>query len=59
MRGKSIIGAAVRELRGTGIIKIVIEYKCDAASEWIQCGGMQGWHELQNFEILSEIGLDN
>ena len=56
MRGKSIIGAAVRELRGTGIIKIVIQYKCDAASEWIQCGGMQGWHELKCFEILSEIG---
>ncbi len=55
MRGKSIIGAAVRELRGTGIIKIVVEYKCTAPNEWIQCGGMQGWHELQNFEILSEI----
>ena len=43
MRGKSIIGAAVRELRGTGIIKIVVEYKCNASTEWIQCGGMPGW----------------
>ena len=55
IRGMILIGALVREAAGTGIMKIVTGYKCDAASEWIQFAGeTKAWHELTRYEILSD-----
>jgi hypothetical protein len=54
-RGMIMIGALVREAAGTGILKIVTGYRCDAASEWIQFAGeTKAWHELTRYEILSD-----
>ena len=50
-----IIGALVRESPGTGILKIVTGYKCEASGEWIQFAGeTKDWHALENYEILSD-----
>ena len=49
-----MIGALVREINGTGIMKIVTGYQCTARDEMIQFGGdHKGWWNLTNFEILS------
>ena len=54
-RGMIIIGALVRESPGTGILKIVTGYKCEANAEWIQFAGeTKDWHELEKYEILSD-----
>ena len=54
-RGMIIIGALVRESPGTGILKIVTGYKCEANAEWIQFAGeTKDWHALENYEILSD-----
>ena len=54
-RGMIMIGALVRETKGTGIMKIVTGYKCEAACEWIQFAGeTKAWHELARYEILSD-----
>ena len=53
-RGKIMIGALVREINGTGIMKIVTGYQCDSRDEMIQFGGdHKAWWNLTNFEILS------
>ena len=50
-----MIGALVREAAGTGIMKIVTGYKCEASCEWIQFAGeTKAWHELVRYEILSD-----
>ena len=50
-----LIGALVRESPGTGILKIVTGYKCEANAEWIQFAGeTKDWHELEKYEILSD-----
>ena len=54
MRGLTMIGALVREVRGTGIMKIVTEYKCDSKGEWIIFAGHSDWHPLDEYELLSE-----
>jgi hypothetical protein len=49
-----MVGALVRQTNGTGILKIVTEYKCDSKGEWILFAGEHNdWHELEFFEILS------
>ena len=54
-RGMIMIGALVREAKGTGIMKIVTGYKCEAAGEWIQFAGeTKAWHQLTRYEILSD-----
>jgi hypothetical protein len=54
-RGMIMIGALVREAKGTGIMKIVTGYKCEASGEWIQFAGeTKAWHELPRYEILSD-----
>ena len=54
-RGMIMIGALVREAAGTGIMKIVTGYKCEAGGEWIQFAGeTKAWHELPRYEILSD-----
>jgi len=54
MRGKTMIGALVREINGTGIMKVVLEYKCDNKGEYILFPGEKdNWLPLENFEILS------
>jgi len=53
-RGKIMIGALVREINGTGIMKIVTGYQCNSRDEMIQFGGdHKAWWNLTNFEILS------
>ena len=53
-RGKVMIGALVREINGTGIMKIVTAYQCDARDEMIQFAtNKNSWYNLTNFEILS------
>ena len=53
-RGKIMIGALVRETNGTGIMKIVTGYQCNARDEMIQFAGEhKAWHNLTKFEILS------
>ena len=55
LRGMIMIGALVRETKGTGIMKIVTGYKCEASGEWIQFAGeTKAWHELPRYEILSD-----
>ena len=55
LRGMIMIGALVREESGTGIMKIVTGYKCEAGGEWIQFAGeTKAWHELRRYEILSD-----
>lgn len=55
LRGMIMIGALVRETKGTGIMKIVTGYKCEASGEWIQFAGeTKTWHELPRYEILSD-----
>tara|TARA_R110002153_G_scaffold26994_1_gene83971 strand:+ start:255 stop:527 length:273 start_codon:yes stop_codon:yes gene_type:complete len=56
IRGMGMIGALVREKGGTGIMKIVMEYRCSASGESILFPGEHGenaWHDLHNYEILS------
>jgi|TARA_R110002051_G_scaffold227271_2_gene289673 hypothetical protein len=49
-----MIGALVREINGTGIMKIVTAYQCDARDEMIQFAtNKNSWYNLTNFEILS------
>ena len=54
-RGKVMIGALVREINGTGIMKIVTGYKCNAKGETIQFAGDGAtmWYPLGEYEILS------
>jgi len=55
-RGMIIIGALVRQSRGTGILKIVTGYKCDAACEFVHFAGDSAttWYPLAEYEILSD-----
>ena len=56
-----IIGALVRESPGTGILKIVTGYKCEANAEWIQFAGepSKAAEEMdaKYWKIQREIGL--
>jgi len=54
-RGMVIIGALLRKINGTGIMKIVTEYKCDAAQEWVRFADWKEWQMLNDYEILSEL----
>ena len=54
-RGIVIIGALLRKISGTGIMKIVTEYKCDAAQEWVRFADWKEWQLLNDYEILSEL----
>ena len=54
-RGIVIIGALLRKISGTGIMKIVTEYKCSASQEWVQFGDSKEWYILNDYEILSEL----
>ena len=51
-----MIGALVRAIQGTGILKIVTGYRCDATGEMIQFAGetKSTWAPLAEFEILSD-----
>ena len=55
-RGMIMIGALVRAIQGTGILKIVTGYRCDATDEMIQFAGdsKTSWVPLTEFEILSD-----
>jgi len=55
-RGMSMIGALVRHSRGTGILKIVTGYKCDASCEFVHFAGDSAttWYPLYDYEILSD-----
>lgn len=56
IRGMGMIGALVKEKEGTGIMKLVMEYRCSASGESILFPGEHGenaWHDLHNYEILS------
>ena len=54
-RGMIIIGALLRKINGTGIMKIVTEYKCDTAQEGIRFADWKEWQLLNDYEILSEL----
>jgi len=55
-RGMIMIGALVRQCRGTGILKIVTGYKCDASCEFVHFAGDTAttWYPLYDYEILSD-----
>lgn len=55
-RGMTMIGALVREAQGTGILKIVTGYKCDATAEFVHFAGDSAttWYPLSVYEILSD-----
>ena len=55
-RGMILIGALVRKSPGTGILKIVTGYKCDAACEFVHFAGDSAttWYPLAEYEILSD-----